>query len=198
MTWLGLLLAACWLAGCTTAPPRNPDDLCSIFDEKPAWHTAALKVQREWGAPVHVPMAIMYQESSFRADAKPPKRYILGLIPWGRVSSAYGYSQALDETWAQYKQETGKSFVSRDSFADSLDFIGWYMAKSRQINGVSLWDGYGQYLNYHEGWTGYQRRSYTAKNWLPPVAQKVQARSQRYASQYEGCSQRLTRRRWLW
>ena len=97
-----LLLA---LAGCATKPPANPDNLCEIFREKPKWHEAALKMQQRWGAPVQVPMAMMYQESSFKHDALPPRYYFLGFIPWGRVSSAYGYAQAKDETWADYKRE---------------------------------------------------------------------------------------------
>lgn len=193
-----LMLAAVALAGCTTPPPRNPDNLCAIFQERPAWHRAALDAQNQWGAPVHVPMAIMFQESSFRAKARPPRRYVLGIIPWGRVSSAYGYPQALDGTWGQYRQETGQRFASRTNFGDAVDFIGWYMSKSRQINGIPMGDAYQQYLNYHEGWTGFQRGSYRAKAWLPPVATRVQARADNYATQYAGCSDTLSRRRWLW
>ena len=59
-------------------------------------------MQKKWGAPVPVPIAMMYQESSFKHDALPPRYYFLGFIPWGRVSSAYGYAQAKDETWADY------------------------------------------------------------------------------------------------
>ena len=32
------------LAGCATAPPSNPDNICAIFREKPEWHDAALLV----------------------------------------------------------------------------------------------------------------------------------------------------------
>lgn len=28
--------------------------------------------------------------------------------------------------------------------------MGWYIQKSQRVNGVSKWDAYGQYLNYHE------------------------------------------------
>lgn len=196
--WCALALVAVWVSGCSTAPPHNPENICEIFRSQPSWHTAAVKAQNKWGAPLQVPMAIMYQESSFQADARPPKKYVLGFIPWGRVSSAYGYSQALDQTWDQYKQETGRRFVSRSSFADSIDFIGWYMSKTRQINGLGMSDAYGHYLAYHEGWTGYRNRSYAAKGWLPPVARKVQTRSQTYASQYAGCSRTLAQPGWLW
>ncbi len=176
-----LLLA---LAGCATKPPANPDNLCEIFREKPKWHEAALKMQQRWGAPVQVPMAMMYQESSFKHDALPPRYYFLGFIPWGRVSSAYGYAQAKDETWADYKREAGGWGASRDDFADALDFMGWYIQKSQRVNGVSKWDAYGQYLNYHEGWGGYRNRSYDAKPWLKNVSQKVQSRASLFGAQY--------------
>lgn len=95
-------------------------------------------MQQRWGAPVQVPMAMMYQESSFKHDALPPRYYFLGFIPWGRVSSAYGYAQAKDETWADYKREAGGWGASRDDFADALDFMGWYIQKSQRVNGVSM------------------------------------------------------------
>ncbi len=149
---LRLLLPALLLAlsGCATQPPAHPENLCEIFREKPKWHEAALKVQKRWGGTIQVPMAMMYQESSFRHDALPPRYYFLGFIPWGRVSSAYGYAQAKDETWADYKKEAGGWGADRDDFADALDFMGWYMNKTYSVNRVSKWDAYAQYLNYHE------------------------------------------------
>ncbi|MEE9099613.1 MULTISPECIES: hypothetical protein [Pseudomonas] len=190
-----LLLA---LAGCATKPPANPDNLCEIFREKPKWHEAALKMQKRWGAPIQVPMAMMYQESSFKHDALPPRYYFLGFIPWGRVSSAYGYAQAKDETWADYKKDAGDWGADRDDFADALDFMGWYMQKTYSVNRVSKWDAYAQYLNYHEGWGGYRNRSYDAKPWLKNVSQKVQARASLYSAQYKSCQQELSDDGWFW
>src|SRR5690606_1418912 len=103
----GMLSGVLALAGCTTTPPKNAADLCEIVREKPKWHTAALEMQNKWGVPVPVPFAMMYQESSYRQDAKPPKNYLLWVIPWGRVSSAYGYAQAKDEVWSDYEREIG-------------------------------------------------------------------------------------------
>ena len=34
-------------------------------------------------------------------------KYILGVIPTGRQSSAFGYSQALDGTWKEYRRLQG-------------------------------------------------------------------------------------------
>jgi hypothetical protein len=187
----GLLLSALLLvlAGCASTPirPANPENICSIFRDKPDWRRAAQKASDKWGIPVQVPIAMMYQESSFRADAQPPRYYFLGLIPWGRVSSAYGYAQAKDETWDDYKHEAGGWFSSRDDFDDSMDFMGWYMTKSQRLAGVSKSDAYGQYLSYHEGWSGYRSRSYEGKAWLMRVASIVQARADRFAGQLRTC-----------
>lgn len=87
------LTLAFTLAGCATAPPKQPNDLCKIFEEKPDWYFDAKDAQDKWGSPKHVLMSMMYQESSFKHDAAPPMEYFLWIIPTGRASSAYGYSQ---------------------------------------------------------------------------------------------------------
>jgi hypothetical protein len=136
-------------------------------------------------------LAMMYQESSFKADARPPMQYFLWFIPTGRASSAYGYAQAKDEVWEEYQDQSGNGWSDRDDFADAIDFMGWYTSKSQRINGTSKWDAYNQYLNYHEGWGGFSRGSYRQKSWLLPVARKVEARSRRYAQQMHSCRDEL-------
>jgi len=90
-----VVLFPLFISGCATTPPKNSSNLCEIFYEKEDWYDAAADARDKWGVPIHVPMAMMYQESSFRHDALPPRDYVFfGLVPWGRVSSAYGYSQA--------------------------------------------------------------------------------------------------------
>lgn len=185
------------LAGCSTSPPQQPDNLCEIFYEKRDWYDAAAAMRDKWGVPIHVPMAMMYQESSFKHDAKPPKDYILWIIPWGRVSSAYGYSQAKTPTWDDYQRETGRSWASRTDFDDAIDFMGWFISKSHSVNGVSKWDAYGQYLNYHEGWGGYKRKTYLQKQWLISTAKRVDSRAKTYAAQLKTCEDDL-KRGWLW
>lgn len=71
--------------------------------------------------------------------------------------------------------------------------MGWYIQKSQRVNGVSKWDAYGQYLNYHEGWGGYRNRSYDAKPWLKNVSQKVQSRASLFGAQYRSCQQEACR-----
>jgi hypothetical protein len=187
-----LMLCGSLLAGCSSvAPPTQQEDICQIFAEKPEWQEAAEDVSKRWGLPVFVPMAMMYQESSFRADARPPIRFFLGIIPYGRPSTAYGYAQVKDETWDDYQRESGNNWSSRDDFADAIDFMGWYTTKTQRVNGISKWDAYNQYLNYHEGWGGFSRGTHLQKAWLLPVARKVDERSRRYSMQYKGCKDNL-------
>ena len=121
------LLAGLLLQGCAT-PGRisNINDACRIFFDNPGWRTAMENTRDRWRTPLHVQLAIMRQESSFRHDARPPRETVLGIpMPW-RKSSAFGFSQAKDSTWDWYQTKTGNFFASRDNFADASDFIGWY------------------------------------------------------------------------
>jgi len=185
------------LSACATRPPHNQDNLCSIFEQKRAWHKAAVVMNKRWSVPIALPMAIVYQESSFAAKAKPARTYtFFGLIPWGYKSSAYGYSQALDATWNRYKQETNNRGADRDDFADAIDFVGWYVSQSRKINKVKASDAYRQYLNYHEGWTGFAKGSYKNKKTLKKIAKKVAYRARKYTIQYAACKEELSHGFW--
>lgn len=185
------------ISGCVTPQPKNISNVCEIFKEREDWWDAANDMNDRWGTPIHVVMAMMYQESSFKADAAPPMEYFLGFIPIGRASSAYGYSQAKTVTWDEYVKESGNSWSSRSDFDDAIDFMGWYTAKTNRLNKVSKWDAKNQYLNYHEGWGGYKRKTYRKKAWLVRVAQKVDNRAKRYATQLRGCEDYLNSS-WLW
>ncbi|WP_280375424.1 hypothetical protein [Pseudomonas sp. BN515] len=192
-----ILLIVLLLAGCATAPPRAPDDLCAIFRQYPDWYEGAREMEQRWGTPIHVAMAFIDQESSYRHDALPPRNYVLGFIPWGRVTSAYGYAQALDGTWDDYERATGDG-GSRSDFDDATDFIGWYTDASSRHLGLSKWDAYNQYLAYHEGRGGFRRGSYRQKPWLMQVARKVDQQSRAYGRQLAQCREALEDGRGWW
>ncbi|MBV7492086.1 MULTISPECIES: hypothetical protein [Pseudomonas] len=192
-----LALLMLFLTGCTTTPPKDQGNLCSIYREYPDWYEDSLQMQSEYGTPLHVAMAIMKQESSYVADALPPRDYLLWVIPWGRVSSAYGYAQAQDPVWGEYKDNTGNG-GSRDSFDDAIMFIGWYTTGTQRQLGISKWDTYNQYLAYHEGRGGFSRNTYRSKPWLMQVAQKVQKQSEIYNAQLKVCRQELEDERSGW
>lgn len=186
-----IISCASLLSACATAPPENPHDICDIFTEKRDWYYAAKDSQEKWGAPKHVLMSMMFQESSFKHDAQPPMEYFLGFIPIGRASSAYGYSQAKTPTWQDYVRESGNSGADRDDFDDAVDFMGWFVYKTHKVNGISKWDAYAQYLNYHEGWGGYKRGSYKSKKWLMNTSHKVKRRASQYSAQLKKCEAEL-------
>ena len=178
------------LGGCSSTPPpkKTYDNICSIFQHDPDWREAAQKSQKRWGTPPYVLMAMVHQESRFKPDAQPDRPYALGFIPLLRSSSAYGYSQAQDGTWNDYKKATNRWSPSRSDIEDALDFMGWYNYQSHKRLKISRKDSYKLYLAYHEGQGGYSRRTYLKKPWLLKVAKKVSKRSRLYKKQYQRCS----------
>ncbi|MBI1250019.1 MAG: transglycosylase SLT domain-containing protein [Alphaproteobacteria bacterium] len=184
-----LVLAAC----ASTAPPSQTQNACAIFEEQGSWWRAAKRAERRWGAPPALQLAIIHQESGFDHDARPARRGGFLFIPGRRPSSAYGYAQATNETWARYERARGDSGVDRDEFADATDFVAWYVRTSHDELGLGYDNARAHYLAYHEGQGGYRRGTYRSKGWLMDVAGRVQANADRYARQLDECDGRLDR-----
>ncbi|UTW44955.1 transglycosylase SLT domain-containing protein [bacterium SCSIO 12696] len=187
---LTILAMATLLAGCSAYRPDDPNDLCDIFYGETDWYEAAIDANKRWGTPIHVMMAIMHQESRFVHNAQPKRKWFL-FIPLPRQSSAYGYAQAQNPAWKDYRKATGRSGADRDDFDDAIDFIGWYTHTTQRRLKVSKWDTYNQYLAYHEGRGGYARKSYQSKKWLLGVANKVKRQAERYNTQLKSCKAKL-------
>lgn len=180
-----LFVSAC---GSTNySAPKNLDNACSIVEQRPSYLTAMKRTQSRWGVPVAVQMATIYQESKFIGNARTPQQYSLGVIPMGRQSSAFGYSQALDGTWEEYQAEQGGFTSRRDNIRHATDFMGWYFDKTEKSLGISKADTKHQYLAYHEGRTGYKRGSYLRKGWLMEVSDEVALRAILYDTQLKSC-----------
>jgi len=187
-TILWALLFAILFHGCgTTPPPKRADNVCEIFRERPDWYEDASESHEKWGIPIYVMMAILFQESGYVADAKPPRTTCLWVFPGPRRSSAYGYAQVKDETWEEYQDRTGNSWADRDDFGDAIDFVGWYCNLSSKKCRISKRNARNLYLAYHEGRGGYNRKTYRKKAWLLRVANKVQKRADRYRGQLASC-----------
>jgi hypothetical protein len=179
--------AVLFAQACAQLPPQQLDDLCGLFAEKAAWRDAAERSRERWGIAPQVSMAILHQESRYRAKARPGWRRALGVIPIGPASSAYGYGQVQDATWQDYRDRTGNRHAQRDDFADVIDFVGWYGDVLARSADIPKDDAFHLYLGYHEGPTGYQRRSFDQKPWLFGVARKVAERADAYGRQYATC-----------
>ena len=185
-------------SGCANYRPSNMDNACDILMGEKSWYKASVKSANKWGTPVSTQLAFIHQESRFQHDARPPRKKVLWIFPGPRKSDAYGYAQVKDATWDWYIDKTGARGADRDDFTDVVDFIGWYNKETQRRLGVGLGDPYRQYLAYHEGHGGYERRSYNKKPWLKKVATKVASRSKMYQQQIKGCKKELEKKRfWL-
>ena len=196
LKFIPILFLGFVLQSCMVTPPQNPDNICLIFEEKKSWYKAAIRSEKRWKIPPYVLMSFVYQESSFQSDAKPDRTKLLWVIPWKRKSTAVGYSQALNMTWEDYKDETGNTRASRKNFKDSADFIGWYASKG-YYQGFDRLDARSLYLAYHEGYGGFKKKSYRKKPWIIKVADRVQIRSTKYQQQYWGCAEQLKKKRFI-
>ena len=186
------------LAACASTPNRI-NDVCAVFDQRDGWfndwQSSAERTQRKYGVPVHVLMATVRKESGFNSYARPPRRKLPGFIPWGRISSAYGFSQALDGTWSQYRRETGNFTASRTNFGDAVDFVGWYHSKTIDTFGVGRADSYGVartdtynlYLAYYLGWGSYKRGEWRSNAGVQRYARDTAAMADRYRGQLQNC-----------
>lgn len=166
--------------------PKNKKNICKLFEELPHWEKHLNKSSSKWKVPKNVMMSIMYHESSFRNHARPFKRDKYGNIKL--LSSAYGYAQAIDSTWQEYKESTNNYYAKRYNFKDAIDFIGWYIHKSNKVSGIPKYNSEHNYLAYHEGHYGYKKRKYLKKKWLMSKSKYVKKLSKKYKRQLLLCS----------
>jgi hypothetical protein len=134
-------------------------------------------------------------ESDFDWLAKPPRQKLFKIIPYKRPSSSFGYSQAVNGTWEQYKKETGNKLAIRNRFKDSVDFIGWYTNKSSSILKISKKDAFKQYIAYHEGWGGF--KNYKDNKKVINLAKRVEKQSNVYKNQFKECSNSLSKNKYI-
>lgn len=186
---ISLLFSAC------VSVPKNTANVCEIFSEKYFWFKNALTTEKKWGAPIELQMAIVKKESGFDWLAKPERTKIFKIIPWTRPSSSFGFSQAVDGTWDLYKRVTGNDLALRATFADSSDFIGWYVDQTYKKLKISKKDYYRQYLAYHEGWNGY--KDYKKKPNVVSYAREVSDQAKIYKRQLNRCKSELDRNKYI-
>ena len=189
-----LFLLLILISGCSSIP-QNTSNSCSIFNEKYFWYKHAKSTEKKWGTPIYVQLAIIKMESDFHWLAKPQRQKIFKVIPFKRLSSSFGYSQAVKGTWEQYKNETGNKFATRARFKDSVDFIGWYTDKTESILKISKQDAFRQYIAYHEGWGAY--KDYKNNQKVIGLAKRVKNQSDKYKSQLQECQKRLNKNKYI-
>ncbi len=189
-----LLLFFFFINACSSIP-SNTSNSCSIFDERYLWYKHAKKSEQKWGTPIYLQLAIIKIESGFDWLAKPPRQKLFKIVPYKRLSSSFGYSQAVKGTWKQYKTETGNKFATRTRFKDSVDFIGWYTTKTEKILKVSKTDAFKQYIAYHEGWGNY--KNYKSNQKVVNLAKRVEKQSNIYKKQLSDCKNSLSTNKYI-
>ena len=189
-----LITILIFLSSCSSIP-KNTSDSCSIFNERYLWYKHTKKVEKKWGTPIYIQLAIIKMESDFDWLAKPARQKIFKVIPYKRPSSSFGYSQAVKGTWEQYKKETGNKLATRLRFKDSVDFIGWYTNKTESILKVSKKDAFKQYLAYHEGWGNF--KYYKKNKKVIKLAKKVEKQSNIYKKQLFDCKNSLNKKKYV-
>ena len=190
-----LFLFIFFLISACSSIPKNTADSCSIFFERYLWYKHAKKVEKKWGTPIYIQLAIIKMESDFDWLAKPPRQKIFKIIPFKRPSSSLGYSQAVKGTWEQYKKETNNKLATRVRFKDSVNFIGWYTDKTEKLLKISKKDAFRQYIAYHEGWGNY--KNYKKKQKVILLAKKVQQQADKYRLQLKKCQKKLNRNKYI-
>ncbi len=190
-----LLLVSFFLVSSCSSVPSNTSNSCLIFDERYLWFKHVRKSEKKWGTPIYLQLAIIKMESDFDWLAKPPRQKLFKIIPYKRPSSSFGYSQAVDGTWKQYKKETGNKMAVRNRFKDSVDFIGWYTNKTEKILKVSKKDAFKQYIAYHEGWGNY--KNYKNNKKVINLAKRVEKQSNIYKQQLSECKNFLSTKKYI-
>ena len=178
------LLASCSLI---TSKKMSQSDACSILDAKRSWKRAINKTTQRWNVSPGLQLSFILTESNFRPRAKTDRTYIFGFLPSGRLSSAYGYAQAIDATWETYQRKSGNRLSSRTDFADSVDFIGWYTNETTKKLNIPKSDVFNQYLAYHQGHAGFKRGHYKKKPNLISVAKRTQLNAKKFNQQLKNC-----------
>jgi Uncharacterized protein conserved in bacteria len=68
-----VIVSSVVLSGCLSTPAVTVNNICNLMDEEVSWYRSVKASEKKYGAPAHVQLAIMYQESHFASDAKPPR-----------------------------------------------------------------------------------------------------------------------------
>ena len=193
---LNYLIIFFFIVSCSSIP-KYPNNACKIFGERYLWYKHVKKSSQEYDVPVHIILAFVNKESGFNRWAKPKRTKLFKVVPYKRLSSSLGYSQAIKKTWELYKTETDNPLALRTRFKDSVMFIGWYINKTNKINKIPRNDSYRQYLNYYLGWGDYAKKVYKVDKKSVIFAKSVEKQSKIYKSQLRECQRSLDRNKYI-
>lgn len=133
-----------------------------MLRENPTWAAEIERASKEHGVPTSTITAFIQMESDFNPHARPINRKT------GKtLSSALGFSQMIDDTFAAYRRDAlkrGRPAPDRENPTDAIDMVAWYckqlVAEVRLLRPepkylLDVNNTPHLYLAYHEGPTGY-------------------------------------------
>lgn len=148
--YLALMAGAVLLAP-SPAQAQNRDP-CALLAAREGWRTILSDVEARWGVSPGAVLAVIDQESRFRADARGAGAS--GANP----TRNFGYAQANIRTWNAFLRGANwQGSSSSTDFEASAHFVGWHFAVLGRRNGLALTDVAGNYLVYKLGEGGYRR-----------------------------------------
>ena len=186
MAFAAMLFSLDAAAQAGAQPWRGDENICAILAQDKSWPADTLRASRRWQVQPWLPLAVIYHESRFEAQARPPMKHINGI--WQRPSSAYGFAQAIDSTWNEYNAKvSSKVILMRDEYQDAVDFASYYLRHIMDSLDVSPTRVDLLYLAYHEGISGYTNKSYSSKKWLIKTSGRVAATAALFHRQWLSC-----------
>lgn len=154
---------------CTPAISQT-NDVCALLDNHAGWSEDLDQASEEWGISKGAILAIIDQESRFRATAS--------------NGVNYGYAQSNPQTWRWFMRDADRPDASRTDFGDSAHFVGWHFKTMSKRLGLGMDNVAGQYLAYKMGEGGYRARGNSGGS---AHSRQIAARAERFDSQLENC-----------
>ncbi len=189
---LALLAPVVWLAGCASVtPPTLPSwaggsetataevatpAICTLLKRQTPLRVALQDSRGKWGLEPAVALALL----------EPPlgggrKRYVL---PFGN-------------NWDEYRIAENNWSATTDDIDDAVDFLGWGVARNRQMLQLDIQQVDALYLAYRLGPGAYSQGIHKGI-WIEKEAENVAARARQYDEGLQHCPELVDSSRWEW
>ena len=152
---------------CANAQASNA---CSVLNAHEGWDEALKNANEKYHVSAGAIMAIIDQESRFKANA--------------HNGPYLGYSQASPQTWSWFLRSSKIGAKPRTDFAASAMFVGWHFNAMHDKLGISLSNVKSQYLAYKLGVGGYMKGGSASAN---AIASKISRRAAMFNEQLDDC-----------
>ncbi len=190
---LATFLPVIWLAGCASVTPSwlpgssdtsvtaapveaQTPATCSLLERQGRLRVALQNAQGQWGLEPAVALALL----------EPPlgggrKRHVL---PFGN-------------TWDEYRIAQSNWSATTDNIDDAVDFLGWGVARNRQMLKLDIDQVDALYLAYRLGPGAYSQGVHRGI-WIEKEAERVATRARLYSDELQRCPELVDPKRWEW